>query len=249
MNAPQFSGSVWQRACQMPWLVGWILGGMFLLLGGVLVVATWNTTSRLIRSFGWQEVPGRVLEVEVTTVSGRRRGSSLGVLKLRAEFQWQGRTHVATDDSIMYVLSGDMESMNARAASLRQQPLVPVLVDPFQPDRSALRRGYPGDILIHGLFLLFPAFGAGATLVTALAFLYRERGRPRRGILGAWGVLERWLVLKEGWTTLVIRLLVLIPMTLGAVGLWLQNWLLVAVGAYIGYGVWKAARPERRRGR
>jgi hypothetical protein len=139
----------------------------------------------------------------------------------------------------------DLARVEARVQELRTNPHVQVLVDPGDPARSVLQRGSLGVFLLYGLVWLFPLIGVVALAITTMAFAYNEAGCPRKGLLGLWGRFMAMEVPEKVWTIWGIRLLVAIPMCIIVTGLVLQNWILVGIGAFLGYGVWQAARGPK----
>jgi hypothetical protein len=243
------SSTIWSRALAMPFLVGWILGGIFSLVGIIVSFAAGGPAVRYVASYSWPTVQGTLTDATVTTAPARRSRSVLSSVRVEGTFRYDDRDWALTRHDIFGIGDPDPAPALRRVEELRTNRDVLVLVDPNNPERSVLTRGTVGVFLLHSIVFLFPLIGFLALGITGLSFAFVESGRPRRGFLGWWGGLGDRIIKGPGLEKWTIRLLVFIPLTMILMGIYFQNAIVVVLGLFIGYSVWQASKPKQSRRR
>ncbi|HWA29336.1 MAG TPA: DUF3592 domain-containing protein [Lacunisphaera sp.] len=226
--------------------IGGFLSGIFLLLGLIGTLAFFPAMRIWAAAADW---PGTEAEITGSRVFYGQRGRG-GRPEFTFTYTWQGRNYTAQGYDLIGAYTrgtsgGPHRVLDAHPVGSRTT----ILVNPDRPSQAVLTRGSTGGVVllfVPPLFVLLGSIGMFFTVITGLGWLEENTRHPLGRVIragGEWFVQEK--VLKPFFFVIVGGIVV----GLVALGVSEGNYLIVGTGAFIAWGVWRAARPPTKAGR
>lgn len=226
--------------------IGTFLSGIFVLLGLIGTLTFYPTMRTWFAAADWPTVEA---EITGSQVAWGKRGRG-GRPEFTFTYTWQGRSYTTQGyDLIGAYMRGTSGGPHTVLQAHPVGTRVKVLVNPDHPEQAVLTRGRGGSLVVlfvPPFFLLLGLIGAFFTTISGLGWLNENTRNPlgraiRAG--GGWFLQEK--VLKPFFFIVVGAIIV----GVAALGISEGNYLLVGIGAFIAWAVWRAARPPKKAGR
>jgi len=238
----------------LPSILGWFLGGIFLLLGLIGTSVFGPNLLRWYQSASWEQVPGEIVSGELVSTNSARGGRTV-----RPHFVWTyeaaGSRRTGEGLGIARISTNDLAYAEEKLAQFPAGNSIEVLVNPRDPDDSILEREPVSHLVVLFVPPFFVLLGMIGLFFTFTAHLGWYRSDTQNFFGKFIRALFAFLLIPTVMKCFVISAFALVCLALALWSFTNGNSLGVILALVLAFGLWQAMRsgagrrPHRPRGK